>query len=142
LIPMTSVHGIRVFGGTFPAQIWHNFMLAAMAGKPVREFRIPNSAMITVMIDPVTGLLAAPWCPGEPQRMLRELAPRQYCPPPGPAPAPIPSVVQLTPSPGPTGKNGSPSPAPTETGKGGGGHGEPTPEPSGGNPQPTPTPTP
>jgi membrane peptidoglycan carboxypeptidase len=26
---MTHVHGIHVFGGTFPAQIWHTFMVAA-----------------------------------------------------------------------------------------------------------------
>ncbi len=28
-IPMTSVHGIEVAGGTFPAEIWHDFMLTA-----------------------------------------------------------------------------------------------------------------
>jgi penicillin-binding protein 1A len=28
-IPMTSVHGIEVAGGTFPAQIWHDFMTVA-----------------------------------------------------------------------------------------------------------------
>ena len=27
--PMTSVHGISVAGGTFPAQIWHDFMVVA-----------------------------------------------------------------------------------------------------------------
>jgi penicillin-binding protein 1A len=27
--PMTSVHGISVAGGTFPAQIWHDFMIVA-----------------------------------------------------------------------------------------------------------------
>ena len=30
---MTNVHGIQVAGGTFPAQIWHNFMLPALAGR-------------------------------------------------------------------------------------------------------------
>jgi len=29
LIEMTSVHGISVAGGTFPAQIWHSFMTTA-----------------------------------------------------------------------------------------------------------------
>jgi len=28
-VPMTHVHGIRVFGGTFPAQIWRQFVVAA-----------------------------------------------------------------------------------------------------------------
>ena len=30
---MTSVHGISVAGGTFPAQIWHSFMSTADAGQ-------------------------------------------------------------------------------------------------------------
>jgi penicillin-binding protein 1A len=29
---MTSVHGIAVAGGTFPAQIWHDYMLTAAKG--------------------------------------------------------------------------------------------------------------
>ncbi len=33
LISMTSVHGISVAGGTFPAQIWHDFMQVALDGK-------------------------------------------------------------------------------------------------------------
>ena len=32
LISMTSVHGISVAGGTFPAQIWHDFMEVALDG--------------------------------------------------------------------------------------------------------------
>ena len=39
--PMRSVHGRRVFGGTFPAQIWHDFMIKALEGVPERDF---NSA--------------------------------------------------------------------------------------------------
>jgi penicillin-binding protein 1A len=31
-IPMTNVHGIKVAGATFPAQIWHDFMAAAKGG--------------------------------------------------------------------------------------------------------------
>ncbi len=32
-VEMTSVHGISVAGGTFPAQIWHSFMTTADAGQ-------------------------------------------------------------------------------------------------------------
>ena len=32
LISMSSVHGISVAGGTFPAQIWHDFMTTALDG--------------------------------------------------------------------------------------------------------------
>jgi penicillin-binding protein 1A len=37
-IPMTSVHGISVAGGTFPATIWKLFMDSAIGPTPVRDF--------------------------------------------------------------------------------------------------------
>ncbi|MBV8066290.1 MAG: transglycosylase domain-containing protein [Actinobacteria bacterium] len=33
-VPMTHVHGIQVFGGTFPAQIWKAFMVGALQNEP------------------------------------------------------------------------------------------------------------
>ncbi|HEU5213809.1 MAG TPA: PBP1A family penicillin-binding protein [Gaiellaceae bacterium] len=38
-IPMTNVHGIAVAGGTFPAEIWHDYMQKATTGTPARDFR-------------------------------------------------------------------------------------------------------
>jgi penicillin-binding protein 1A len=40
-IPMESVHGIAVSGGSFPAEIWRLFMERALAGAPVREWVEP-----------------------------------------------------------------------------------------------------
>jgi membrane peptidoglycan carboxypeptidase len=119
LIPMTDVHGIRVAGGTFPATIWREFMLDALLGTPVKRFKVPEVDLVTVLIDPKTGLLAATWCPGEPKTMLKQVVPTQTCPAPPPEP-------EVTPSPSPTGKKGkdndaSPSPEPT---------GSPKPQPS------------
>jgi penicillin-binding protein 1A len=37
-VPMTNVHGISVAGGTFPAIVWHKFMVAALDGTPALEF--------------------------------------------------------------------------------------------------------
>ena len=37
-IPMESVHGIAVSGGSFPAEIWRRFMEEALAGRPPHEF--------------------------------------------------------------------------------------------------------
>jgi penicillin-binding protein 1A len=37
-IPMESVHGIAVAGGTFPAQIWHRFMGQALRYSPPQDF--------------------------------------------------------------------------------------------------------
>jgi penicillin-binding protein 1A len=42
-IEMTSVHGISVAGGTFPATIWHLFMAAAFAGKSPLEWQLPRN---------------------------------------------------------------------------------------------------
>jgi penicillin-binding protein 1A len=36
---MANVHGIQVQGATFPAQIWHGYMVRALAGTPHGEFR-------------------------------------------------------------------------------------------------------
>jgi penicillin-binding protein 1A len=37
-IPMRNIHGMRAFGGTFCAPIWHNFMSAALKGQPSLRF--------------------------------------------------------------------------------------------------------
>jgi penicillin-binding protein 1A len=128
--PMTNVHGISVFGGTFPALIWKTFMSRALEGKPVKKFELPTGELVTIEIDPITGLLAAPWCPGKPKRMLRQLAPTEYCPPPPETPAPTPSPTgsgknKAEPSPSPDQKQ-SPSPEPTDKRKS-----RPSPSPTG-----------
>ena len=41
-IPMESVHGISVAGGTFPAQIWRLFMQPALQNESAREFAQPK----------------------------------------------------------------------------------------------------
>ncbi len=95
-VPMTAVHGIRVQGGTFPAQIWRSFMVEALENEPVRGFNVPAGDLVTVEIDPASGLLAASWCPGEPQTMLRQLVPSETCPlPPAPTPTPAASPMPL-----------------------------------------------
>jgi penicillin-binding protein 1A len=129
-IPMTNVHGIRVFGGTFPALIWKEFMLKALEGIKPSKFTLPPGQWVHIWIDPVTGLLAAPWCPGTRVRMLREQIPHQYCPVPQ---GPIDVVPTYPPS--PTGR-----PSPTKGRPGDGDHASPSPSPSN-EPQPEPTPT-
>lgn len=125
-ISMSSVHGIPVFGGTFPAQIWRAFMIDALKGVPPRPFKIPRSELVRVEIDPITGLLAAPWCPGEKVTMLRQLAPLEYCP------LPV-IVVPATPQPSPTSN---------DRGRGEGHKETPAPKPSEqDSPKPQPTPS-
>jgi penicillin-binding protein 1A len=117
-IPMTSVHGITVVGGTFPAQIWRSFMSAALAGRPAQQFQRPRSDLVRVRIDPHSGLLAAPWCPGKAKTMLRQEAPTETCPQPPPSPEP---TVASTPTPSaspsarPTRRPPVPTPSPTRS---------------------------
>ena len=42
VVPMQNVGGINVFGGTFPALVWHNFMAQAMDGHPDPGFAPPG----------------------------------------------------------------------------------------------------
>jgi penicillin-binding protein 1A len=42
-IPMESVHGISVAGGSFPAEIWRLFMERATRYSPAQEFVLPRS---------------------------------------------------------------------------------------------------
>jgi len=44
-IPMKNVHGIEVFGGTFPARIWRTFMLSALRGARSEAFVQPAASI-------------------------------------------------------------------------------------------------
>jgi 1A family penicillin-binding protein len=46
-IPMRNVHGMRAFGGTFCAPIWHTFMNAALAGQRKMAFARAGSPHYT-----------------------------------------------------------------------------------------------
>jgi penicillin-binding protein 1A len=41
-VGLNSVGGINVFGGTFPALIWHNYMTSALEGAEVLTFQAPE----------------------------------------------------------------------------------------------------
>ncbi len=85
-IPMTGVHGITVYGGTFPASIWRTFMLRALANVPPSDFDTAPEDVVTVQIDPRSGLLGAKWCKREPRRMLQQFVPTAQCSPYTPKP--------------------------------------------------------
>ncbi len=59
---MSSVHGRKVTGGSFPAEIWRRFMEAALKGTSAVDFAEPSGlATATICLD--TGLLATDGCP-------------------------------------------------------------------------------
>lgn len=60
--PMTSVHGIRVTGGSFPARIWASFMRSTLADRPAAQFKRP-SGLTDAKICLQSGGAATPLCP-------------------------------------------------------------------------------
>jgi membrane peptidoglycan carboxypeptidase len=87
-VPLLDVQGVdEVTGGTIPAEIFARFVADALADRPPQPFLPPTDDFVIVEIDPETGLLAAPWCPGTVERIPSVLVPRDTCP--------LPEVVDL-----------------------------------------------
>jgi len=75
------VPGGRGFtGGAICAPIWERFMRSALAAKPVVDFSRPDT-VVSVAIDPATGYLATPDCPGKKDEFyIAGTQPTRYCP--------------------------------------------------------------
>jgi penicillin-binding protein 1A len=119
-LPLVDVEGYSaVFGGTLPALIWHDFMLAATENMKVVDFHEPNPEGYT-RSAPTPPPLPAPSVTPSPTEE------------PSPEPSPEPTPTETTPPPTPT--ETTPPPTPTETTP------PPTPSPTSG-PSPTSAPT-
>jgi penicillin-binding protein 1A len=60
-IPMMDVEGIPgVFGGSLPAEIWHDFMAAAVSRMPIRNFALPYTPAPSVQPSPPASTTTAP----------------------------------------------------------------------------------
>jgi len=119
-IPMESVHGISVAGGTFPAQIWRLFMQPALENEPAREFALPRHWPVWTDFD--QGQYANSSNYGD----YDSGGSSYYTPPSSPTPPPPAPTPQPTPPP--------PAPTPQPT--------PPPPTPSTPTPQPAPLPPP
>lgn len=95
---MTDVHGQKVTGGSFPAQIWASYMRAIHEGIEPTDFPSPAGVdWVTVEIDPESGLLATEWC--ENTRSVRFISgtePTEPCPIHSPKETPVPDVTGLS----------------------------------------------
>jgi penicillin-binding protein 1A len=101
-IPMTSVHGISVAGGTFPAQIWRLFMGSALDGTHEWEFPEPKNEPIWreftrgQYAGEVSSYRSYTPQPQAPATTTQAAKPK---PKPKPAPPPPPPVDPLPPPP-------------------------------------------
>jgi penicillin-binding protein 1A len=69
-------------GGRAALPMWLNFMREAHQGLPAREFEVPPG-VVSVRIDPATGLLAGKSVPGRLETFLEGTQPTAEAPPPG-----------------------------------------------------------
>lgn len=93
--PMNNVHGIKVTGGTFPAQIWAAFMKAAVEPLPKADFKKP-SGLTAAQFCMESGGLATPYCPKTASGLFLEAALPKECPLHAvPVTIPIPNVVGM-----------------------------------------------
>ncbi|HEX2041524.1 MAG TPA: transglycosylase domain-containing protein [Acidimicrobiales bacterium] len=95
-VPMKSVGGITVFGGTYPARIWNAFMGPALANVPPVGFPPPEAAPPPGQFRGVPGEGPDPRQPAPVQvvtrrRVTRPARPAAPAPAPRPAPAPEPA---------------------------------------------------
>ena len=114
-IPMESVHGISVAGGTFPAQIWRLFMQPVLQNEPAREFALPKHWPVWTDFDQGQYSNSSSYGDADSGGSSYYTPPSSPTPPP-PAPTPQPSppaapTPQPTPPP-PTPSTPRPQPAP------------------------------
>jgi len=60
---MKNVHGRKVTGGSFPAEIWADFMKGALASAPEVEFAKPKKGLTTSKVCSESGGTATEFCP-------------------------------------------------------------------------------
>jgi penicillin-binding protein 1A len=71
-IAMTSVHGIAVAGGTFPATIWNLFMSRAFAGAPELSWRLPTHPAAWVPFTGQYQYFGEPVAPAPPKKKEKD----------------------------------------------------------------------
>jgi len=84
-IAMSSVHGITVTGGSFPASIWRLFMLRALRGLPTMGWPLPKNPAVWV---PFEGEFAFVGAPPKPKKDKDEDTGETPAPPTTTAPPP------------------------------------------------------
>ena len=79
---MTDVHGIKVTGGSLPAEIWAAYMKEAVKNIPISDFpRVSSDEWVTVEVCSESHLLPTEFCPSTVEaRFARDGQPTEECP--------------------------------------------------------------
>jgi membrane peptidoglycan carboxypeptidase len=113
LVPMYDVGGVNVFGGTYPARIFHDFMSSTLSGQPVEDFTAPDPSQIGagrfLVAQNSPGALTSPLPPPPPPGLPPPPPPL----PPGVLPPPTPPTTRPPTTQPPT--TAPPPPPPTTT---------------------------
>ncbi len=89
----------HVYGGSYPAQIWHTFMAAATSRMKVLDLRPPGESFVTVSVDITQGCLATESTPDEYAREVqytRGTQPTRRCHQGAYGPVKVPSVIGMS----------------------------------------------
>jgi len=79
---MEPINGRSIVGGSYPADIWNQYMSSALEGLPVKNFSAPTDEIIDLEVCSESGLLPLPWCPEdllEYQSFIKSQEPQDYC---------------------------------------------------------------
>nr|MDA3936542.1 PBP1A family penicillin-binding protein [Actinomycetota bacterium] len=96
-IEMANVHGRKVSGGSFPADIWAQFMKEALVDTPSSDFTKP-SGLVNLTVCDDTGLLNTEYCEKSVTGLfIRGFVPKETCDlHTGPIEIDIPNVIGMT----------------------------------------------
>ncbi|MDY0087779.1 MAG: PBP1A family penicillin-binding protein [Coriobacteriia bacterium] len=93
---MTDVHGKKVTGGSFPAEIWATFMRAALADRPSTDFKRP-AGLVNTSVCRESGGRSTQWCENTFQGLFLSDNQPSDCPiHTGPKSVTLPELVGLT----------------------------------------------
>jgi penicillin-binding protein 1A len=93
--PMLDVKGVQVYGATYPAMAWHDYMVAALAGTPPLPFASP--APLDVPAGPPAGLQPGAALPPISVGDNSPILPPSPAPPVAVAPPTVPSTTTTLP---------------------------------------------
>ena len=80
--PIEAINGTTVVGGSYPADVWREFMISALEDVPVSDFDKPDKELIDIEICTVSNLLVTFWCPEESIRWniyIKGEEPEEFC---------------------------------------------------------------